>query len=279
MVVPPRAEERARVLAGPCLDHTLAIVRCGLTRQGIQVGFKRLFELRTWISFMDTQEGSSITVERILDAAEALFAEHGFDATSMRMITGRAEVNLAAVNYHFGNKQTLICRVFHRRLSQLNRDRLDALDALIAQTAPSSLLPEQVLDAFFAPAIRMAMDRSGGALFMRLLARTYTAPIDGDIAQSIAHEYEQVMQRYLNVSSQLLPGLSRTELAWRLHFMAGAVTYAMSGADPLALVRNDPEPEPAVLIARLTRFFLGGLQASADCNLIAGSDAAGCRPI
>lgn len=215
---------------------------------------------------MDAQEGHSITAERILDAAEALFAEHGFDATSTRMITTKAGVNLAAVNYHFGNKQGLIRQVFHRRLSQLNQERLQALNALIANSAVVSLSAKQVLETFFAPAIRMSMDRlNGGALFMRLLARTYTAPGAGDIGQSIAHEYEQVMQCYLDVSCQLYPELSRNELAWRLHFMAGAVTYAMSGADALALIRGNPEPDPAALVARLTRFFLGGLQAPADC--------------
>ena len=57
---------------------------------------------------------------RILDAAEALFVEHGLEATSMRMITALAGVNLAAVNYHFGSKENLIQEVFRRRLGELN---------------------------------------------------------------------------------------------------------------------------------------------------------------
>src|SRR5690606_12136445 len=69
------------------------------------------------------------TRARILDAAEALFMTHGFEATSMRMITGQAGVNLAAVNYHFGSKDALIQEVFRRRLTELNRDRLAALEA------------------------------------------------------------------------------------------------------------------------------------------------------
>ena len=56
----------------------------------------------------------SDTVERILDVAEILFAEKGFAETSLRLITSKAQVNLAAVNYHFGSKKSLIQAVFSR---------------------------------------------------------------------------------------------------------------------------------------------------------------------
>ena len=72
--------------------------------------------------------GGPETRGRILDAAEALFVDHGLEATSMRMITATAGVNLAAVNYHFGSKENLIQEVFRRRLGELNQRRLAALD-------------------------------------------------------------------------------------------------------------------------------------------------------
>ena len=67
----------------------------------------------------------SETVERILDAAEQLFAEKGFAETSLRLITSKAGVNLAAVNYHFGSKKALIQAVFSRFLGPFcaNLDR------------------------------------------------------------------------------------------------------------------------------------------------------------
>lgn len=73
------------------------------------------------------------TRERILDAAERLFMESGYEGTSMRMITGEAGVNLAAVNYHFGSKEALLREVFRRRLNWLNTERLRALDLLEQQ--------------------------------------------------------------------------------------------------------------------------------------------------
>jgi len=67
------------------------------------------------------------TRERILDAAERLFMAYGYDGTSMRQITGEAGVNLAAVNYHFGAKETLMQEVFRRRLNWLNEERMREL--------------------------------------------------------------------------------------------------------------------------------------------------------
>ena len=70
------------------------------------------------------------TKERILDAAEALFMEHGFEATSLRVITAAAGVNLAAVNYHFGSKEELFQAVLTRRLDPMNQERVALLDRL-----------------------------------------------------------------------------------------------------------------------------------------------------
>ena len=82
------------------------------------------------------------TRTRILDAAEELFMQHGFEGTSMRLLTAKAGVNLAAVNYHFGSKHALVEAVFRRRLDPMNAARLAELDKLeAAERAPS---PESV---------------------------------------------------------------------------------------------------------------------------------------
>src|SRR5207248_1431431 len=72
------------------------------------------------------------TRTRILDAAEELFMLHGFEGTSMRLLTAKAGVNLAAVNYHFGSKDALIEAVFRRRLDPMNVARVAELDTLAA---------------------------------------------------------------------------------------------------------------------------------------------------
>ena len=200
---------------------------------------------------------------RILDAAELLFTEHGFEATTMRQITGAAEVNLAAVNYHFGSKEALIREVFHRRLTGLNQQRLRELDRLEAEAEGAPLKPSRIVKVFFGVALKMAADTEGGGrTFMRLLGRTYTKPSEF-VRGFLAEEYATVITRFKAALIKALPGVPAEEILWRFHFMLGAMSYAISGADALHIVAagglDDGDAE--ALYARLMSFMLGGLRA------------------
>ena len=99
------------------------------------------------------------TKERILGAAEELFAQHGFAGTSLRQVTSRADVNIAAVNYHFGSKENLVNEVFRRRMDDMTAARLSLLEKALAER-PGQLEP--ILAAFVEPALALAQDRHGG---------------------------------------------------------------------------------------------------------------------
>lgn len=209
------------------------------------------------------QKQSPDTRERILDVAELLFMQHGFEATSMRTITGRAGVNLASVNYHFGSKEALIQEVFRRRLTWLNRERLRELDRLEREAKGVPLKPHQIVEAFFGVALRMAADTEhGGHTFMRLLGRTYTEPTEF-VRNFLAEEYSAVVERFKEALIKALPGVPRAEILWRFHFMLGAMSYAISGTDALKLVTECEldEKDPGALARRLMPFLLGGLRA------------------
>src|SRR4030095_1134131 len=83
---------------------------------------------------------SSATKDKILDAAEALFMEHGFEATTLRQITAAASVNLAAVHYHFGSKEELFEAVLTRRLDPMNQERLLLLPRFAQETGAKALV-------------------------------------------------------------------------------------------------------------------------------------------
>lgn len=210
----------------------------------------------------DSAKTSPDTRSRILDAAEVLFMEHGFDGTSMRMITGSAGVNLAAVNYHFGSKELLIQEVFRRRLTALNNARVAVLDAMEAEAAGAPLKPSRIVDAFFGTALRMAVDvEGGGHTFMCLLGRTYTEPNEF-VRKFLAEEYAECVERFLSALYRALPEVERKEILWRFHFMMGAMSYAIAGTDALQLVTGKFDDEhPSRLAPRLMSFLLGGLRA------------------
>ncbi|MEW6294245.1 MAG: TetR family transcriptional regulator [Pseudomonadota bacterium] len=207
------------------------------------------------------------TRERILDASEKLFMANGFDGTSMRLITGAAGVNLAAVNYHFGSKESLMQEVFRRRLDWLNGERLRVLDEMERKSGGKPLKPSQIVDGFFGTLLRMAQDEAhGGITFLRLLGRTLTEPSDF-IRTFLAKEYSEVMERYKAALFKALPDVPKAEIVWRFHFMLGATSYAIAGTDALRLVTDwqiedaDATDRLDRLLPRLMSFLLGGLRA------------------
>ncbi|WP_240127049.1 TetR/AcrR family transcriptional regulator [Thermomonas alba] len=164
------------------------------------------------------------TKDRILYAAEELFAQQGFAATSLRQVTSRADVNIAAVNYHFGSKDNLINEVFRRRMDVMSAQRLEALHRA-RETAPGQLEP--ILAAFVEPALAMAQDRHGGGAFIRVIARTYAENNDR-LRKFLSDQYGHVLREFAKAIAGCVPGLSKEELYWRLDFLSGALTYAMA---------------------------------------------------
>jgi AcrR family transcriptional regulator len=198
------------------------------------------------------------TRERILGVAETLFARHGFAGASLRQVTAAANVNLAAVNYHFGSKESLIEEVFRRRLDELNRHRLAALAEAGAKADPTL---EDVLDAFVRPALEQSMDSAGGAAFVRVLARAY-AEHDERLRKFLSDNYGHVLREFAAAFARLLPHLDKEELYWRLDIVAGALTYAMADFGMIKRKNDVSEHSHREQTARhLVRFAAAGLRA------------------
>ncbi len=197
------------------------------------------------------------TKERILGAAEALFAQRGFDGASLRQLTSSAGVNLAAVNYHFGSKEKLVEEVFRRRLDALNAQRQAAL-AKVTELGGNRL--EDVLDAFIRPAMELS-DDDGGPLFMRVLVRAF-AEHDDTLRRFVSENYGHVMRQFSAEFARLLPDLSKEELYWRIDIMVGALTHAMSGFGMMKR-KNDVSARAhrEQTIQHLIRFAAAGLRA------------------
>ena len=209
----------------------------------------------------------SQTRQRILDAAERLFMENGYEGTSTRMVTSAAAVNLAAVNYHFGSKEALMQEVLRRRLATLNQERLRVLDEAESQAAGAPLKPSQIVDGLFGTLLRMAdAEGPGGRICQRLIGRTLTEPADF-IRTFLAAEYADVLERYKAALFRALPDVPRAEIVWRFHFMLGATSYAIAGTDALQLVtdwqvQEDDATQAEKMMPRLMAFLLGGLRAA-----------------
>lgn len=210
----------------------------------------RTFELTT----------NATTCDRILDAAERLFAEEGFHATSLRQITQAADANLAAVNYHFGSKQALILAVFRRRLDALNKARLARLDAALTDSDSPDL--EEILEAFIVPALAFTHGSAdAGHLFMRILMRAF-AERDDQLHRALSAEYAHVMRRFASAIAVALPGVEEQRLRRQLDFIVGALTHTMAenGITNGQAIADD-----------LVRFAAAGLRSAVSVHNVDGA--------
>lgn len=162
------------------------------------------------------------TRNRILDCAEELFAQHGVAATSLRSITTAAEVNLAAIHYHFGSKELLLRSLIERRLLPLNKERIEALGSL----APEELSVERIVRTFVEPAFKLCHDQAGGIGFVKTLARLH-GEADPATQKMIISFFEELMSTYLSALQVVLPELSIVELQMRFFLMVGSMAYAL----------------------------------------------------
>ena len=199
------------------------------------------------------------TKDRILHAAEELFAAQGFATTSLRQVTSRADVNIAAVNYHFGSKDNLINEVFRRRMDVMSAQRLDALRAAL-ESRPGELEP--ILAAFVKPALAMSHDRHGGGAFIRVIARAYAEKNDG-LRKFLSDQYGHVLRDFAKAIAGCMPELGKEALYWRLDFLSGALTYAMADFGlikrPSGVTESSHRSNAA---EELIRFAAAGLRAA-----------------
>lgn len=205
----------------------------------------------------------SDTVERILDAAASLFAERGFAETSLRMITSEANVNLAAVNYHFGSKKSLIQAVFSRFLSPLSAELNERL-ALLRQTT-SDITAQQLVGCLF-ESLMASTEKEGEnpAQFMQLLALAY-AQTQEHLRHYIMAEHGASYVEFTRLLREALPDIEPDVFYWRLCFMLGASMFTLSAFDSISgILKSDYGKETSVddAVALLIPAVIGMLESS-----------------
>jgi AcrR family transcriptional regulator len=212
-------------------------------------------------------EAKHATKDRILDAAEHLFAERGFAETSLRDITTEADANLAAVNYHFQSKDALIQALFARRIGPVNEQRRRNLDALEAAAGGQPLAVEDLIRALIQPWVQ-ALSEAGGSNAAQLMGRMLIEP--GDLFERFFREQLSAMaNRFLAAFQKTLPEIPEAELYWRFFFMVGAVGHTMAGLRKVAAFSGGrcEVGRTEDLLKRLTAFISGGLCAPVDPSL------------
>ena len=206
------------------------------------------------------------TRQKILDAAEKLFARQGFESTSLRSIIASADVNLAAIHYHFRGKEGLIRAVIERRFARVNDERLRLLAEYENRAEGQAPLVEEILDAFLAPMLRVGLLHSGqGRLLMQLAGRLLQAS-DGMLEKAAGSEFERVAVRFLAAFQKAVP-LTKQEIAWRMNFTIGAAARALFGGIPIRVLSSAShedlqERDVQRVLQRLIAYTAAGMKAA-----------------
>jgi len=205
------------------------------------------------------------TKDRILDAAERLFATQGVSGTSLRNVIKEAGVNTAAVHYHFGSREGLVEAVLVRRAAPINNERLRLLGRLEARH-PSGPLPlEEVVEAFVAPVLQAKLDASVDRDLFRQLMGRVLAEADARVPEMIHRVFGEVRARFGHAFVRALPGLSREDVRVKMHLMIGAMALGIAAKGAHVSPEEGPVDyaDSGRLLSHLVEFIAGGMRGTA----------------
>jgi AcrR family transcriptional regulator len=223
-------------------------------------------------------ERSRETQERLLDAAERLFAERGFDRTSLRALARAAGTSLSAAHYHFGSKQGLLRATLLRRVGPVNRGRLERLEVLERQAAGGPVRLEAILEAFLRPALEVrAASTAGPSPLRQVAARLYSDP--PELVAALKRElFGPVNDRFVSALARALPDHPREGIALGFQLTVGAMVHVIGGHLAGAGESGGAQPgnSDQALLRSLVAFAAAGLRAAAatDASAATGGDAA-----
>ena len=207
---------------------------------------------------------SKEVTNRLLDAAENLFAEKGFDGTSIREITSQAKCNLAAVNYHFGGKEKLYSEVFRRRMIAMRDVRIAGIEEVMSQTDHEPTL-EELIRGFATAFIEPLIDQSSGRRFMKLMVREMSDPRlpRKMFVEELAAPTLSALGKAM---SKLYPGLDQRKIVLSIMSIVGQLVQVIRLNEMCDIEDFVGVPAPTLteMVDHIVEFSTAGIQAMVE---------------
>lgn len=211
------------------------------------------------------------TRETILDAAEALFSQHGFYGVTIREVAREAGVDTALIHYYFGAKRGLFDAVFLRRAEVWNNDRVAAINRYAEAVGPDGMTLEGLFEAFLRPPFDWSLKGGPGwKHYAALVAQTNANPAFG--GETMARYFDPAIHRLIELIKQVLPEAAEVDIYWAYHNLSGALTLTLGETGRLdrlsgGLCRSgDLESACAYMV----RFAAAGFRAVCQNRVAAG---------
>lgn len=199
------------------------------------------------------------TKEQILNVAERQFAEKGYAGTTLRGVIKEAEVNIAAVHYHFGSKEELFIAVVRRVAEQMVPEQLKHLAKYENQNEPPYV--ENIMEAFFAPPLRMLSQMGEfGIIRAQFVGRSRVEPLPIQLLAD--KQFHESQQRFLDILQRAFPNQTRLELEWKLDLVVAILVRTLNQIGQAGKLITGTSPEEIeIAIAHLVKFAAGGIKA------------------
>lgn len=199
------------------------------------------------------------TKEQILNAAERHFALLGFAGTSLRALTRDANVNLAAVHYHFGSKEELFKAVVRRVAEPIVEEQVRRLDELERLNPNPPVI--DIVQAFVARPLEMILKQREESCYVhaQFVGRCRTEP--RPIQELAEVEFSMGHQRFLELLHKTLPHQSLAELEWKLDLIVAMIVRVLTQIEYSEPLSEQPLEQIDEVIQRLVRFITSGIGA------------------
>lgn len=204
--------------------------------------------------------------ERIIAAARTVFIEQGFDLATVREITLRAEVNVAAINYYFGSKDELISEVLSIMMEPYTSARIAALEACQKAALPNTPTLQDVAEALVRPMVQFSRDADGDRPLIRMIQQVRSRPRE-ITTRFFLRRVDPAVFRFIDAFTHAVPSLERGDVFWRYNFAIGSVMQVLTDSDHATyrlknlsggLCDTDDDEQ---IIAQLTAFVCAGFLA------------------
>jgi len=202
------------------------------------------------------------TRERILDAAEALFAQRGFEGVSVRQIMSQADADVSLAYYHFKSKRDLFDQVMLRRVEYLNEIRLKALEEVEQRHQDDEPTVEEIIGAFTKPLLQLlAEDHDKWSHYFQLIAQINNSPERG--GELMSRYFDPLVTRFIEALQKALPDSDPEDLFWSYHFLSGALTLTFAETSRIDNLSGGlcKSSDMAAIDDRMPAFLAAGFQA------------------
>lgn len=211
--------------------------------------------------------------DTILDAAEKLFAQKGYEGTSMRSIAEEAKVAQGLIHYHWKTKEQLYESIIERGASSINAVREKLLGACFRYAENGTPTLEQVLETFIRPAIEQGRSEEG-EYFSQIIAMSAN---NNDLRSRtlIQKHYDPIARKYITALHKVLPDLSTSEIYWGYLLATSVVVSSMARTGRIKLLSEGvfDDNDTETIIHRLICFISSGLKGLMEMSIAAGESA------